>query len=55
MSVEVVRQSCGQLGKVDNCEGVVFATLGRGHFLTPIDCRLFMPGEEFMADIHSDR
>jgi SRSO17 transposase len=43
MSVGVARQWCGQPGKVDNCQGAVFATLGRGHFLTPIDCRLFMP------------
>ena len=44
MSVGVVRQGREQLGKVDNCQGAVFAALGRGHFSTPIDCRLFMPG-----------
>ncbi len=44
MSVGVVRQGCGQHGKVDNCQGAVFAAFGRGHFSTPIDCRLFMPG-----------
>jgi SRSO17 transposase len=43
MSVGVARQWWGQLGKVDNCQGAVFATLGRGHFSTPIDYRLFMP------------
>lgn len=44
-SVGVGRQWCGQLGKVDNCQIAVFATLGRGHFSTPIDFRLYLPKE----------
>ena len=44
-SVGVSRQWCGQLGKVDNCQVAVFATLGRGRFSAPIDCRLFLPEE----------
>ncbi|XOF34647.1 MAG: transposase [Candidatus Electrothrix sp. YB6] len=43
MSVGVSRQWCGQLGKTDNCQVVVFATLGYGRFSTPIDCRLYLP------------
>lgn len=43
MSVGVARQWCGQLGKVDNCQVGVFATLGRDHYSTPIDFRLFLP------------
>lgn len=45
MSVGVSRQWCGQLGKTDNCQVAVFATLGRGRFSTPIDCRLYLPSE----------
>lgn len=44
-SIGVSRQWCGQLGKVDNCQVAVFATLGRGHFSTPIDFRLYLPKE----------
>ncbi len=43
MSVGVARQWCGQNGKVDNCQVAVFATLGRGHYSTMIDCRLYLP------------
>ncbi len=43
MSVGVARQWCGQLGKTDNCQVGVFATLGRDRFSTPIDCRLYLP------------
>ena len=43
MSVGVARQWCGQVGKVDNCQVAVFATLGRGHFSTMIDGRLYLP------------
>lgn len=43
MSVGVSRQWCGQLGKTDNCQVAVFATLGYGRFSTPIDCRLYLP------------
>ena len=45
MSVGVARQWCGQLGKTDNCQVGVFATLGRDRFSTPIDCRLYLPRE----------
>ncbi len=45
MSVGVARQWCGQLGKTDNCQVGVFATLGRDRFSTPIDCRLYLPKE----------
>jgi len=48
-SVGVARQWCGQLGKVDNCQVAVVATLGRGHFSIPIDFRLFLP-EEWIKD-----
>ena len=48
-SVGVARQWCGQLGKVDNCQVAVFATLGRGNFSTPIDYRLYLP-EEWTKD-----
>lgn len=43
MSVGVSRQWCGQLGKIDNCQIGVFATLGCGRFSTPIDNRLYLP------------
>ena len=43
MSVGVSRQWCGQLGKIDNCQVAVFATLGYGRFSTPIDTRLYLP------------
>ena len=43
MSVGVSRQWCGQLGKTDNCQVAVFATLGHGRFFTPIDYRLYLP------------
>jgi len=49
MSVGVARQWCGQVGKVDNCQVAVFATLGQGHFSTMIDCRLYLP-EEWTKD-----
>jgi SRSO17 transposase len=45
MSVGVARQWCGQLGKTDNCQVGVFATLGRDRFSTPIDFRLYLPKE----------
>jgi len=48
-SVGVARQWCGQLGKVDNCQVAVFATLGRGNFSLPIDCRLYLP-EQWIKD-----
>src|SRR5512144_1148694 len=48
-SVGVVRQWCGQLGKVENCQVGVFAALGRGTEATLIDERLFLP-ERWTAD-----
>ena len=45
MSVGVARQWCGQLGKTDNCQVGVFATLGHNRFSTPIDFRLYLPKE----------
>ena len=45
MSVGVARQWCGQLGKTDNCQVGVFATLGHDRFSTPIDFRLYLPKE----------
>lgn len=43
MSVGVARQWCGQLGKLENCQVGVFATLGCRNYSTPIDFRLFLP------------
>ncbi len=48
-SVGVARQWCGQIGKVDNCQVAVVATLGRGNFSLPIDFRLFLP-EDWTKD-----
>jgi SRSO17 transposase len=42
-SVGVGRQWCGRLGKVDNCQTAVFASLGRGSLATLIDTALFLP------------
>ena len=42
-SVGVSRQWSGTIGKVDNCQGGVFAVLGHGTHATPIDCRLYLP------------
>lgn len=44
-SVGVGRQWCGRLGKVDNCQTAVFASLGRGSLATLIDTALFLPQE----------
>ncbi|MFO1431745.1 MAG: IS701 family transposase [Candidatus Competibacteraceae bacterium] len=48
-SVGVVRQWCGQLGKVENCQVGVFAALGRGTEATLLDERLLLP-EPWTAD-----
>ncbi len=45
MSIGVERQWCGQLGKTENCQVGVFATLGHDRFSTPIDFRLYLPRE----------
>ena len=44
-SVGVARQWCGRLGKVDNCQTGVYASLVRGVQATIIDCRLYLPKE----------
>jgi SRSO17 transposase len=44
-SVGVARQWCGRLGKVDNCQTAVCASLGRGSIATLIDTALFLPKE----------
>jgi SRSO17 transposase len=42
-SVGVARQWCGRLGKVDNCQTAVFASLGKGSMATLIDTALYLP------------
>ena len=42
-SVGVQRQHCGRLGKLENCQVGVFASLGCGHRAAPMDFRLFLP------------
>jgi SRSO17 transposase len=42
-SAGVARQWNGRLGKVDNCQVGVFATLCRGDLATVIDTRLYLP------------
>jgi SRSO17 transposase len=42
-SVGVARQWCGRLGKVDNCQTAVCASLGKGSIATLIDTALFLP------------
>jgi SRSO17 transposase len=44
-SVGVARQWCGRLGKVDNCQTAVCASLGKGSIATLIDTALFLPSE----------
>jgi SRSO17 transposase len=44
-SVGVARQWCGRLGKVDNCQTAVCASLGKGSIGTLIDTALFLPKE----------
>src|SRR6188508_321945 len=44
-SVGVGRQWCGRLGKVDNCQTAVCASLGTGSIATLIDTALFLPKE----------
>jgi len=43
MSVGVARQWCGRLGKVENCQGGVFAALACRSHGTLIDTRLYLP------------
>ena len=44
-SVGVARQWCGRLGKVENCQVAVYASLSRGHHSALIDTRLYLPKE----------
>lgn len=48
-SAGVARQWNGRLGKVDNCQVGVFATLCRGDMATLIDTRLYLP-EDWCSD-----
>jgi SRSO17 transposase len=42
-SVGVQRQYCGRLGKIENCQAGVFASLVCGERATLVDFRLFLP------------
>ena len=42
-SVGVQRQHCGRLGKIENCQVGVFASLGCGERAALVDFRLFLP------------
>lgn len=42
-SAGVARQWNGRLGKVDNCQVGVFATLCRGELASLVDVRLYLP------------
>lgn len=44
-SVGVARQWSGRLGKVENCQVAVFASLSRGFHSTLVDTRLYLPKE----------
>ena len=44
-SVGVGRQWSGRLGKVDNCQVAVFASLAQGPYSTLFDTRLYLPQE----------
>lgn len=44
-SVGVARQWCGRLGKLENCQVAVFASLAQGPHATLIDTRLYLPKE----------
>jgi len=48
-SVGVERQWSGRLGKVDNCQVAVFASLTRGPYSTLIDTRLYLPKKWIQA------
>ena len=43
LSVGVVPQYCGELGKVANCQVLVSLTLARGEVPVPVGLRLFLP------------
>ncbi len=42
-SVGVARQSCGQLGKQDNCQVAVSLSLANAHYSVPVGYRLYLP------------
>jgi SRSO17 transposase len=44
-SVGVARQSCGQLGKVDNCQALVTLSLANATAALPLAARLYLPDE----------
>lgn len=48
-SVGVTRQWCGRLGKLENCQVGVFASLCKGTRHTLIDARLYLP-KDWIAD-----
>jgi len=48
-SVGASRQWLGRLGKVDNGQVAVFGSLAKGHYVAPVDARLYLP-EEWTKD-----
>jgi SRSO17 transposase len=48
-SVGTSRQWLGRLGKVDNGQVAVFGSLAKGHYVAPVDARLYLP-EEWTKD-----
>ena len=48
-SAGVARQYCGKLGKVENCQVGVFATLAKGSSYAMVDAQLYLP-EEWAED-----
>ena len=54
-SAGVARQWNGRLGKVDNCQVGVFATLCRGDLATLIDTRLYLPEAWCQADARCEK
>ena len=44
-SAGVARQYCGKLGKVENCQVGVFATLAKGSSYAMVDAQLYLPEE----------
>src|SRR6266849_5743987 len=53
-SVGVARQYCGTLGKVDNCQGGVFAAYASRQGYALVDKRLFLP-EPWFSDAYANR
>lgn len=48
-SVGVARQSCGNLGKVDNCQVAVSLSVANDHVSLPVAWRLYLP-QDWVAD-----